>query len=74
MNNALFDTVVFDLGNVLISFNPRWLFRKMLPDEGYDVDDVDTMPETDVEPLEDTVVTGAKVGEGNGQEKDLQQS
>ena len=33
MNNALFDTVVFDLGNVLIPFNPRWLFRKMLPDE-----------------------------------------
>ena len=33
MNNALFDTVVFDLGNVLISFNPRWLFRKLLRDE-----------------------------------------
>lgn len=33
MHNALFDTVVFDLGNVLIPFNPRWLFRKMLPDE-----------------------------------------
>lgn len=27
------DTVVFDLGNVLISFNPRWLYRKLLPDE-----------------------------------------
>lgn len=27
------DTVIFDLGNVLIPFNPRWLFRKMLPDE-----------------------------------------
>lgn len=48
--------------------------RKMLPDEGYDIDDVDTMPETEVEPPEDTVVTGAKVGEGNGQENDLQQS
>lgn len=27
------DSVIFDLGNVLIPFNPRWLFRKMLPDE-----------------------------------------
>ena len=27
------DSVVFDLGNVLISFNPRWLYRKLLPDE-----------------------------------------
>lgn len=27
------DTVVFDIGNVLIPWNPRWLFRKMLPDE-----------------------------------------
>lgn len=33
MSKALFDAVVFDLGNVLIPFNPRWLFRKMLPDE-----------------------------------------
>ncbi|MFZ4538581.1 HAD family hydrolase [Propionivibrio sp.] len=27
------DTVVFDVGNVLIPFNPRWLFRKMMPDD-----------------------------------------
>lgn len=27
------DAVVFDLGNVLIPFNPRWLFRKLLRDE-----------------------------------------
>lgn len=27
------DAVIFDLGNVLIPFNPRWLFRKILPDE-----------------------------------------
>ncbi len=27
------DAVVFDLGNVLIPFNPRWLFRKLLSDE-----------------------------------------
>jgi 2-haloacid dehalogenase len=27
------DTVVFDIGNVLIPWNPRWLFRKMLADE-----------------------------------------
>jgi len=27
------DTVVFDIGNVLIPWNPRWLFRKMLTDE-----------------------------------------
>ena len=27
------DAVVFDLGNVLIPFDPRWLFRKLLPDE-----------------------------------------
>lgn len=26
-------TVVFDIGNVLIPWNPRWLFRKLLPDE-----------------------------------------
>ena len=32
-DSPIFDTVVFDLGNVLIPFNPRWLFRKMLPDE-----------------------------------------
>lgn len=30
---ASIDTVIFDLGNVLIPFNPRWLFRRMLPDE-----------------------------------------
>ena len=33
MSNALINAVIFDLGNVLIPFNPRWLFRKMLPDE-----------------------------------------
>lgn len=33
MNKPTFDAVVFDLGNVLIPFNPRWLYRKMLPDE-----------------------------------------
>jgi 2-haloacid dehalogenase len=27
------DTVVFDIGNVLIPWNPRWLFSKMLTDE-----------------------------------------
>ena len=27
------DTVVFDIGNVLIPWNPRWLFRKLLTDE-----------------------------------------
>ena len=27
------DTVVFDVGNVLIPWEPRWLFRKLLPDE-----------------------------------------
>ena len=27
------DTVVFDVGNVLIPWDPRWLFRKLLPDE-----------------------------------------
>ena len=27
------DTVVFDIGNVLIPWEPRWLFRKLLPDE-----------------------------------------
>ena len=30
---ARVDAVVFDLGNVLIPFNPRWLFRKLLRDE-----------------------------------------
>jgi 2-haloacid dehalogenase len=33
MSMPVVDTVIFDLGNVLIPFNPRWLFRKMLPDE-----------------------------------------
>jgi 2-haloacid dehalogenase len=33
MSASNIDTVIFDLGNVLIPFNPRWLFRKMLPDE-----------------------------------------
>ena len=33
MTQNTIDTVVFDLGNVLISFNPRWLYRKLLPDE-----------------------------------------
>ena len=27
------NTVVFDLGNVLIPWEPRWLFRKLLKDE-----------------------------------------
>ena len=27
------DTIVFDIGNVLIPWEPRWLFRKLLPDE-----------------------------------------
>ncbi len=27
------DTVVFDIGNVLIPWDPRWLFRKLLPDD-----------------------------------------
>ncbi len=27
------DTVVFDVGNVLIPWNPRWLLGKLLPDE-----------------------------------------
>ena len=30
---ARVDAVVFDLGNVLIPFDPRWLFRKLLDDE-----------------------------------------
>jgi 2-haloacid dehalogenase len=27
------DTVVFDIGNVLIPWNPRWLFNRLLPNE-----------------------------------------
>ena len=30
---ARVEVVVFDLGNVLIPFQPRWLFRQLLPDE-----------------------------------------
>ena len=30
---ARVDAVVFDLGNVLIPFDPRWLFRKLMSDE-----------------------------------------
>ena len=33
MSAARVEAVVFDLGNVLIPFNPRWLFRKLLQDE-----------------------------------------
>lgn len=33
MTTSSVDSVIFDLGNVLIPFNPRWLFRTMLPDE-----------------------------------------
>ena len=33
MTDASIHAVIFDLGNVLIPFNPRWLFRKMMPDE-----------------------------------------
>lgn len=32
MTHPAIDAVVFDLGNVLIPFNPRWLFSKLLPD------------------------------------------
>ena len=48
--------------------------RKMLPDEGYDIDDVETMPETEVEEPEVPEVTTPPQGAGNGQENDLQQS
>ena len=27
------NTVVFDIGNVLIPWNPRWLYRKLLPND-----------------------------------------
>lgn len=27
------DTIVFDIGNVLLPWNPRWLFRALLPDD-----------------------------------------
>lgn len=30
---SMIDTIVFDLGNVLIPWEPRWLFRKLLADE-----------------------------------------
>lgn len=33
MSKTPIDAVIFDLGNVLIPFNPRWLFRKLLPDD-----------------------------------------
>ncbi|MBS1210343.1 MAG: family hydrolase [Proteobacteria bacterium] len=29
----MIDTVIFDLGNVLIPWEPRWLFRKLIADE-----------------------------------------
>ena len=48
--------------------------RKMLPDEGYDIDDVGTMPETEVEEPEVPEMTTPPQGAGNGQENDLQQS
>ncbi|MFT4174703.1 MAG: HAD family phosphatase [Rhodocyclaceae bacterium] len=33
MNTQTLDTVVFDLGNVMIPWDPRVLYRKLLPDE-----------------------------------------
>lgn len=48
--------------------------RKMLPDEGYDIDDVETMPETEVEEPEVPKMTTPPQGAGNGQENNLQQS
>jgi len=33
MTKPIINSVIFDLGNVLIPFNPRWLFRKILPNE-----------------------------------------
>jgi hypothetical protein len=45
--------------------------RNMLPDEGYDIDNVDTMPETG--PEEPELITQPQ-GAGNGQENDIQQS
>lgn len=42
--------------------------RKMLPDEGYDIENVDILPETEPE------MTTPPQGAGNGQENDLQQS
>ena len=45
--------------------------RKMLPDEGYDIEDVEQMPETEVE--EPEMTTPPQVA-GNGEENDLQQS
>jgi 2-haloacid dehalogenase len=33
MTIPVVDAVIFDIGNVLIPFNPRWLFRKLLPDD-----------------------------------------
>ena len=32
MQSAI-NTIIFDLGNVLIPWEPRWLFRQLLPDE-----------------------------------------
>lgn len=45
--------------------------RKMLPDEGYDIEDVEQMPETEVE--EPEMTTPPQVA-GNGEENNLQQS
>ena len=30
---AAIDSVIFDVGNVLIPWNPRWLLRKLLADD-----------------------------------------
>lgn len=48
--------------------------RKMLPDEGYDIDNVETLPETEVEEPEVPEMTTPPQGIGNGQENDVQQS
>jgi 2-haloacid dehalogenase len=34
MEKHAIDTVIFDLGNVLIDWNPRYLYRKIFSDEG----------------------------------------
>jgi len=61
MSTPIIDTVIFDLGNVLIPFNPRWLFRKMLPDEA----SIDAFfAETDFEAWNLQMDTGLPFAEG----------
>ena len=45
-------TVVFDLGGVLVDWDPRYLFRRLLADEGFEDPDVQVLRSYGIADLE----------------------